>query len=51
VGGGRIEEHTHVHLPGGTMLAGTAQQMADILAPQMRRTHDVAAARRARGRA
>jgi len=32
-----IEEHVHVHAPGGTTIIGTARQVAEILAPHAER--------------
>ena len=51
-GSGRtvVEEHHHVHLPGGSVLVGTLDEAARLLAPHVTRHQDRAGARRGRGR-
>ena len=45
-----VHEHHHVHLPGGTALVGMASEVGEAIAPHVRRSSDLAKARRARRR-
>lgn len=45
-----IEEHYHVHLPGGTALVGSAETVAGMLAPALSRHSRTTTKRRARRR-
>lgn len=45
-----VEEHYHIHMPGGTALVGTAREVGEVLAPHIARSESTAAARRMRRR-